>query len=121
MARQIKKDQEYLGRLLKLIPSEIVAVYLAIQGIIPAKSQKLGLLIISVVLFILTPFYLRLAQKVKSIPQIALSSLSFVVWVFSMGGPFVHFFQYDPWISSVILFLWTTFIPQFVKTGQEPA
>jgi hypothetical protein len=63
MAREIKTDEKYLGRLLKLIPSEIVAAYLAIQGIVPVDSQKWGLLIISLVLFVITPFYLRKIMK----------------------------------------------------------
>lgn len=117
MARQIKTDEKYLGRLLKLIPSEIVAAYLAIQGIVPEESQKWGLLIISLVLFIITPFYLRMVQKVEKISQIVVSSLSLIVWVYSMGGPFVYFNIHEPWISSVILLLWTTFVPRFFKTS----
>ncbi|MCK5058541.1 MAG: hypothetical protein KAT34_17935 [Candidatus Aminicenantes bacterium] len=42
MSRQIKTDEKYLGRLLKLIPSEMVAAYLAVQGIVPVKRTKNG-------------------------------------------------------------------------------
>ena len=118
MAREIKTDEKYLGRLLKLIPSEIVAAYLAIQGIVPVDSRKWGLLVVSLVLFIITPLYLRKIQKVEKISQIVVSSLSLVVWVYSLGGPFVLFNIHEPWISSVVLLLWTTFIPQFFKTGE---
>ena len=117
MARQIKTDEKYIGRLLKLIPSEIVAAYLAIQGIVPVESQKLGLLVLSLVLLVLTPLYLLKVQKVKQVTQVVVSSFAFIVWVYSLGGPFVHFKIYEPWIASVILLLWTTFIPQFFKTG----
>lgn len=119
MARQIKPNQEYLGKLLKLIPTEIVAVYLAIQGIIPAESGKWGLIIVSLVLLIIAPFYLRMVQKVEKTSQILVSSLSFVVWIYSMGGPFVHFNLHQPWIASVVLLLWTTFIPQLFRTKPE--
>lgn len=121
MARQIKTDEKYLGRLLKLIPSEMVAVYLAVQGIIPPESAKWGLLIVSLVLLIITPFYLRMVQKVDRIMQIILSSLSFAVWIYSMGGPFIHLKIYEPWIASVVILLWTTFAPQFFRTMQENA
>ena len=117
MARQIKTDEKYIGRLLKLIPSEIVAAYLAIQGIVPVASRKWGLLVISIVLLIITPLYLLRVQKVKKTFQVVVSSLAFIVWVYSLGGPFVYFNIYQPWIASVILLLWTTFIPQFFKTG----
>jgi hypothetical protein len=119
MAREIKLNQEYLGRLLKLIPSEIIAAYLAIQGFIPEDSEKWGLSIVSLVLLILTPFYLKTVQKVEKTSQIFVSTLSFVVWVYSMGGPFVLWNIHQPWISSAILLLWTTFIPQFFKTKEE--
>ena len=117
MARQIKTDEKYVGRLLKLIPSEVVAAYLAIQGIVPEESQKWGLLVVSLVLFIITPFYLRKVQEVKQVSQVFISSLSFIVWVYCMGGPFVLFNIHEPWIASVLLLLWTTFLPQFFKTG----
>jgi hypothetical protein len=118
MARQIKTDEKYMGRLLKLIPSEIVAAYLAIQGIVPAESQKLGLLVLSLVLLVLTPLYLLRVQKVKQVTQVVVSSLAFIVWLYSLGGPFVYFNIYEPWIASVILLLWTTFVPQFFKTDE---
>jgi hypothetical protein len=118
MAREIKQNQEYLGRLLKLIPSEIIAAYVAIQGFIPEDNAKWGLSIVSLVLLIITPFYLRTVQKVGKKSQIFVSTLSLVVWVYSMGGPFVHWNIHQPWISSAVLLLWTTFIPQFFKTKE---
>ena len=118
MARQIKTDEKYLGRLLKLIPSEMVAAYLAVQGIVPEENQKWGLLIVSLFLFIITPFYMRKVQQVKQNSQVFISSLSFIVWVYSLGGPFIYFNIHEPWIASVLLLLWTTFLPQFFKTGE---
>ena len=125
MARQIKTTEEYLGRLLKLIPSEIIAVYMAIQGFIPAESAKWGLTIISLVLIILTPFYLKYTQKVEKNAQVFVSSASFLIWVYAIGGPFVFWGIYQAWIGSAILLIWTTFIPQFFKitpvNTNEPA
>jgi len=119
MTREIKANQEYLGRLLKLIPSEIIAAYLAIQGFIPAESAKWGLSIVTLVLLIITPFYLKSVQKVEKKSQIFVSTFSFLIWVYSLGGPFVFWNIHQPWISSIILLLWTTFIPQFFKTKEE--
>ena len=64
MAREIKTTEPYLGKLLKLIPSEIIAAYMAIQGFIPEDSAKWGLTVVSLVLLIITPFYLKSVQKV---------------------------------------------------------
>lgn len=117
MARQIKTSEDYMGRLLKLIPSEMVAVYMAIQGFVPVEQAKLGLSIISLVILVLIPLYLKFIQEVKSRTQVIVSSLSFVIWLYGIGGPFVHFNVHEPWIASAVLLLWTTFIPQFFKSA----
>ncbi len=117
MAREIKPDQEYRSKLLKLIPSEIVAAYMVLHGVIPAEYAKWGLIIITLVLLIITPFYLKKFEKVKKNLQIIASSLTFVVWVYSLGGgPFAHWNLYEPWIASVVLVLWTLIIPLLFKT-----
>ncbi len=118
MARTIKSNEEYLGRLLKLIPTEIVAVYLAVKGIIPEANMKWGLIISSLALLILTPFYLKKVMKVEKFSQIFSSTLAFVIWLYTLGGPFIHLGIYRPWVATVILIFWTAFIPQFFKPNE---
>jgi hypothetical protein len=118
MAREIRSVESYRNKLLKLIPSEIVAAYMVIIGIIPKNYAKWGTLIVAIILLILTPFYLKMLEKVTSNVQVVFCSLSFVVWIYSlggMGGPFMHWNIYQPWIGSVVLILWTLMIPMFVK------
>jgi len=111
MAREIKKENIYRERLLKLIPSEIVAAYIFIQGVIPEENAKLGLLLVIAILLILTPLYLRKFEHVTNLVQIAITTLSFLVWVYSLGGPFKPLGIYQPWIGSTILVLWTLIVP----------
>jgi hypothetical protein len=40
MARQIKSTEKFRGKLLKLIPTEIVAAYMVLQGMIPEDKGK---------------------------------------------------------------------------------
>lgn len=115
MGREIKPKEEYLGRLLKLIPSEIVAAYMAIQGIIPKESAKWGLTVISVILLIITPYYLKTKQKVGKKSQVLISTLSFIVWLYAIGGPFKYWNIQIDWVSSVIMVFWTMLVPQFFK------
>jgi len=42
MAREVKTDQDYKMKLLKLIPSEIVAAYILIGSIIPDEYKLWG-------------------------------------------------------------------------------
>lgn len=119
MPREIKPNQDYRGKLLKLIPSEIVAAYMALQGVVPENSAKWGLTIVAILLLLITPFYLRIVEKVKGKPQIVFSTLSFIVWIYSLGGPFRYFDLYQPWIATIVLVLWTMLIPVFL--GSETA
>ncbi len=119
MARQIKPVESYRNKLLKLIPSEIVAAYMVVIGIIPENYSKWGTLIVSLVLFILTPFYLKRLEKIANNVQVVFCSFSFVVWVYSLGGlggPFAHWNLYQPWIGSNVLIIWTLMVPLFVTT-----
>ena len=119
MTRQIKPVESYRNKLLKLIPSEIVAAYMVVIGIIPDDYEKWGTLIVSIILLILTPFYLKKLEKVANNVQVVFCSVSFVVWIYSLGGlggPFMHWNIYQPWIGSVVLIFWTLMVPLFVTT-----
>ena len=120
MARQIKQENSYQSRLLKLIPSEIVAAYLVIIGFIPPgyEHSKILLTIVTAVLLIMVPFYLISFMAVKGPLQIIFTSLSFLVWVYSMGGPFLYYGIHEAVIGSALLVLWTLLIPIVVKTEE---
>lgn len=120
MSREIKEAQRYRDRLLKLIPSEIVAAYMVLSGIIPLDSAKWGTLIVSIILLVLVPFYLKRIQNVQRTSQLTVTTISFVVWVYSLGGPFEVWGLYKPWIGSVILVLWTLIMPLVVNPQPQP-
>jgi hypothetical protein len=111
MPRGIKKENIYRERLLKLIPSEIVAAYIFLQGVIPEENAKLGLLIVTAILLILTPFYLRKFENVTNLVQVVITTFSFLVWVYSLGGPFEVWGIYQPWIGAIVLVTWTLIVP----------
>jgi hypothetical protein len=115
MAREIKDVQNYQDRLLKLIPSEIVGAYMVLQGIIPAAQAKWGTTVISLILMILTPFYLNRIQNVKRLAQLIVTTISFAVWVYSLGGPFQLWGLYQSWIGSTVLIIWTITVPMIVN------
>ena len=119
MAREIKKVQTYQDKLLKLIPSEIIGAYVFLQGVIPKEHGKWGTTVVSLILLIMTPIYLRRIQKVKLNNQLIATTISFGVWVYSLGGPFQYWNIYQPWLSSVILVLWTLAVPMIVVKAQD--
>jgi hypothetical protein len=117
--REIHDQNVYRDKLLKLMPSEIVTAYIVIDGVIPANAKLIGTIVVSLVLLGLTPVYLLKVSKVNNVGQIVVSTLSFLVWVYTLGGPFAALGIHETWIASAILTLWTLIVPLLVppKTG----
>lgn len=106
--------------LLKLIPSEVIAVFVFIQGVMP--RQLAPQLVVSLLLVAITPLYLRAAMGVRSRAQLTVSSLSLIVWIYALGQGPVHYIPspwYEPWYGSVVLALWTLVPPMILAADQN--
>ena len=118
MGRSIEQENSFLQVLLKLIPSELIAVFVFVQGVMPRLFW--AHVAVVVVLVALTPLYLRRASGVRSRAQLVISTVSLVVWIYAMGaGPF-RFIRppfYEPWYGAVILAVWTLVPPMFLAPG----
>jgi apolipoprotein N-acyltransferase len=124
-----KLSDSYAEKLVKFIPADILAAYLAISGITASNDPPLWLTWgVFGALLALTPLYVCLVKTDP--PGIAWSKtfhwvtacLAFSAWVFAMGGPFaVTFAWYKPYLGSVVLILTTLIIPvlegQFYQSG----
>jgi len=104
--------EDYLGRVAKYIPAEIVGLYLATSGMVPldastGQPRRLALWIVFFLNFAFVPLYFWFAttrdNQKPLIPQIILASIAFPVWVFAIGGPFRSFPWYEGWIASLTL------------------
>jgi hypothetical protein len=118
MGRAIEPENSFLLVLLKLIPSEVIAVFVFIQGVTPGRFWPH--FILALLLVGLTPLYLSRAGGVKSHMQLILSTLSLVVWIYAMGtGPlrFVRPPYYEPWHGAVLLAVWTLVPPMLLTQG----
>jgi hypothetical protein len=125
VSRTVDSERDsFLQAVLKLIPSEVIAVFVFIQGVMPRLLAPQ--LVVSLLLVAMTPLYLRFAAGVRSRAQTVVSTLSLVVWIFALGqGPFrfVRSPFYEPWYGSVALALWTLVPPMFIardEKGREP-
>ena len=122
MGRAIEQENSFLQVLLKLIPSEVIAVFIFVHGVMP--GQFWPHFIMAVVLIALSPLYLSRAAGVQSRAQLVLSTLSMVVWIYAMGtGPlrFVRPPYYEPWHGAVLLAVWTLVPPMFLARSAEAA
>ena len=116
MSRSIETDRNsFLEVLLKLIPSEVIAVHVFIQGVMPRVFWPT--FVVFLLLVGITPLYLYWAMGVRSRPQLVVSTLSLVVWIYALNqGPF-RFMRspwWEPWYGSVLLALWTLVPPMFL-------
>lgn len=120
------KPDSYVDQVLKYIPSEIVAAFLFMDGILRSsgKATVLYFWLIFIFLLAITPFYIWAvtSEKVESTgaarkpawDQIIISFFSFAVWVFAIGGPFKFLSWYDPAYGSTSLVLFT-FLPPIIS------
>ncbi len=112
--------QGYLDRLMKMIPGEAVGLYLVGSGFIPT-AQSLVLLIWSVICLggVIAIKAYGTADRANQIPpdwvHVAISSVAFVIWVYSIGGPFAAYGIGTPYIGSLLVLAWTFFVPIFYK------
>jgi hypothetical protein len=107
------KDK-YIDRLFKYIPSEIVAGYVFVLGVLtrlrePAENN-IAQWAVFVIFCLLTPLYLWRIQKVRKAEQHIISLVSFAVWVLTLGGPFSRFSWYNPIYGEILLPVFTLII-----------
>ena len=121
MSRAIEEENTFLQVLLKLIPIEVIAVFIFIQGVMP--PSLLPHLVVAILLVAITPVYLNRACSVTSRAQLVISTLTLVVWIYAIGtGPlrFVRPPYYEPWHGAVALAVWTLVPPIFFTRREEP-
>jgi hypothetical protein len=101
----------YFDRLFKYIPAELVAGYIFVLGVAKQLTNAGEIRVFQWSLFIvfciLTPLYLWRVQKVQKFQQHIISLLSFVVWVFALGGPFALSGWYNPVYGAILLPVFT--------------
>ena len=128
MTRTVNRADNYMSRVLKYIPTEIVMAYLSIDGVLRscynpnvwADRQMLLRLLwgISAVLTILTPLWLWRVMGVRRRPQLIISTLSVPVWLFALGGPFDLLYWYRPALGAVVLPLYTLILPIISRSAR---
>ena len=112
MSRAIDSHTTYFERVAQLIPAEVVAAHLTIQGLVYSqiRIRDSAIEASAGVLLCLLPFYLR-RLGVTNKKQIFLTMGSFIVWVLAVSLPVHQRSGVDPLWGSIILILWTAVIP----------
>jgi len=114
----------YMDKLKNLIPAETAALYISGLAIIPT-GQLVGLIVWAIVCLVLTFLYMawQTSKTVGSRPNIdhpdwlhvVFASISFIIWVYALGGPFVGLGIYFSWVGTLLIIAWTVIVPSFYQ------
>jgi len=103
----------YFEKVAKLVPSEILAAYIALIGLVPAiqlpVDKVLMYQILTAFCLVLTPIYfIYMGDKERpKMVHTVLSTLAFVVWAYSVAGDRVVSSWHDDSLASMALIIFS--------------
>jgi hypothetical protein len=102
----------YAARIVKYVPADIVAAWLALVALLSTGNQHRGLLwAVWAFLLVITPAWTLRMTRMEGKPpawvQAVVSTVAFAIWVFASGAPFSWLEFYDPVFGGVALILFT--------------
>lgn len=117
---------DHLDKVAKLVPTEIVAAFLAADNLIltqltddtdPSNKSEIAYWVVFSILLIVTPFYVKrtIASEFKLLKsQIFVSTLAFVFWVYAIGGPFKLAGLHDYLFAGLALIVFSIISPLLI-------
>jgi hypothetical protein len=122
--------RQYLDRLMKMIPGEVVGLYLIGSGFIPQEWR--WLLVVWTIVCVIAVVVIRrygTADPENGLPPqgipVAVSTVAFLIWVYTLGGPFRGYKVagsdlHQPVVGSLLVLSWSFFIPIFYRDPGAP-
>ena len=88
--KTVQQADDFLGRLVKYIPAEIVGLFVAVRGIVPQNAPTSVLWLVGGISWALVPIYFWISttrgNQKPMVRQIIFATVAFPVWVFAIGG-----------------------------------
>ena len=114
----------YLERLFKMIPAEVISLYLVGNGVIPKDKGIISVIWVFICLIgvVVVRRYGTADQAQNLKPDwihIGISSVAFLIWAYSLGGPFTYYNLYIPYLGSLLILAFTFFIPFLYKGPKD--
>ena len=112
------KVRSYFERLMKMIPIEVVTLYLAGMTMIPEKQTVVQIIwaVVGLVGVFLARFFgTRESERNKPVDWVVLvlSCIAYLIWVYSLGGPFKSLGIFLPYVAGLLVMTWTFVAPFF--------
>jgi len=104
----------FFDRVVKYIPSDIVAAWTALTGLVAGATAIPANRVLWILFAVMTVLTYVWTLRQTALPgarpartQAAIATVSFVVWVFALGGPFAGVAWYAPVYGSIALIIYT--------------
>jgi len=112
---------EYSDALLKLIPVEVIGVYLSIHAIAGASADNgiITQIAIFVIGALLTFFYLKVYLNVSNTLQVVISVGAFCVWALAINSSGPHALVPGTWSGIIVLVY--TFVAPKIPIDSKPS
>lgn len=107
--------KDYLERLTKLIPSEIIGLYLVGKGIVAEDQSLLMYWTIFCLFGVVVSRIAGTTDVQRNLPPqisaVVISVISYTIWIYSMGDIFKTFGIHFPKVGSLLVLGWTFIVP----------
>lgn len=116
----------YATQIVKLIPAEIVGVYLGLQNLFSSLADPIKAyvqIILFLIILFITPFYLKIVGGITDSKQRVVVIISYCIWGISLGGPFaygldkIHSPVSAQMIGGALIMIYTLIVPLLYKAN----
>lgn len=117
-----EQTKAYLDRLVRLIPSEIIALYSTGIAVIPINDFIVRLVWSVFCFFSVILVRIIGAKSSKGKTQyitVIVSTISFVIWIYNGQGIFVDLGLYVNYIGALLMLAWTFLVPFFYQGSAD--
>ena len=104
----------YFGRLVKYVPPDVIAAFLALEGAIGAAQDShkvLAAWIIFGIILLATPAYLWRVGGIRKPVQVVIATVAFVIWSVAYPGLPFSAIGVTPLYGTLLVGLYTFLIP----------
>jgi len=119
-----QEPDNYASQIVKLIPADIVGVYLGIQNLFSGVSENTKFILQSAIFLIIlaiSPAYLKRVAGMTDSRQRMVAIISYCIWGISLVGPFEHLLNMahaeitSQLIGGALIMLYTLIVPLLYK------
>ena len=107
-----KVGDPYLARLVLLVPSEVLALYLAFKEVASSFLGIWAVICLALVIFVRTVGTHKAGKSIQ-LGAVLIATISFVLWIYATGGYFLSWKLPPnyPGVISIAIGVWTFVIP----------